>query len=794
MKKIKIPSEGTWQKVFTVKELFGGTSPAVIAKSTATGALYCAAGFVLGRTPLLFDAFPMGLALLCAAEKKALWILLGLVASTFSVEAQNTVFSPVMYIFAYLFAYVLRFAALMFADRPEGFRLRDLFSERIKETFSLIFRNRYTESLSLRMSCASISALTVGIYMLRAGQYRYYDLFGALFMILASPTFTFLYSGAFEEETEDNFQRIMRRISACTLLFSCVYALRETSLLGVSLAVFASYFSVMYTARRRMGLLLSLLTAFSAGMAVSPSLAPAFMLSSAVLNMTREKMGTSNILLSVAAGLLWGGFIDGVGGITHLLPGFLTAALAESAFDALTSLSEAKKESDAIPLTTTSAKERLEQLSETFMSLSKKLSELSGMDKRPSPVETRGLCLDCAENLCRDCSKDDECHTEKNYGVLSERIETVFSQLMKKGRVEKDELPEHLTESCHRWEQLLHDSNTAYASLLREAVMRDKIELFALDYEAVSRIISEAAQAESEENARNSALETQIIKFSRKNGLGFDRVAAYGERNPHIVIGKIGRTAQEMKTSRLRQLMGEACGFPVTQPVFNIRGGDISMSFEADQRFSAQVGFACEGVGGQVCGDTVDSFRCGNRVYTLISDGMGSGESAAAASGICREFLCRMLEGNNRKETAARMLGTVLRSKGDECSATVDLAELDTVTGELSFLKSGATSSFVKRGEKLFSLSAKTMPVGILRGYDGEVTKFIACDGDVAILVSDGVSSMPECCLWLTEMLGGGDEFFDDPEKAARAIVCEARRRGSADDISAAVIKISKTA
>ena len=794
MKKIKIPSEGTVQRLFTVRELFGGVSPAVIAKNTASGALWCAAAFVLGRTPLLFDAFPMGLALLCAAEKNVLWILSGLAVSAFTVNAQNTVFSSVMYISAYLFAYLLRFAALIFADRPEGFYLRDLFSPRRKEAFFRIVRSRYTESLSLRMSCASISALTVGIYMLRAGDYRYYDLFGALFMILAAPTFAFLYSGFFAEGIEGNLSKVMRSISAGTLLFSCVYALRGTSLLGVSLSVFAGYFAVMYLCRQRKKLLYTLFLAFAAGMAVSPALSPSFMLAALVLTMTGEKMRTSNILLSGSAGLLWGGFAGGISGVTLLLPGFLTAALAESALDALLSVSTGKADVGEELCTQSGAKERLEQLSETFSALSEKLFELSSVEKRPSPVEIRGLCLDCTDRLCRECPKDGECHTEKNYALISERAEAIFSILMKKGRVEKEELPAHLTEGCHRWEQLLHDSNTAYASLLRDAVMRDKIELFALDYEAVSRIISEAAQTDEEENMRNYELESQIVKFSRKNGLGFDRIAVYGERNPRIVIGKIGRNAQEMKTSELKRLMNEACGFPVTQPIFNIHGADISVSFEAAERFSAQVGFACEGVDGQVCGDTVDFFRCGKRVYTLISDGMGSGEGAAMASGICREFLQRMLEGNNRKETAVRMLGTVLRSRGDECSATLDLAELDTVTGELSFLKSGAASSFVRRGEKLFSLTAKTMPVGILRGYDGEVTKFLACDGDVAILVSDGVSPSPECCLWLTEMLGTGGDFFADPEKAARAITAEARRQGSNDDVSAAVIKISKTA
>lgn len=794
MKKIKIPSVGTVQnESATVREvLLGGASPTVVARNTAVGALYALAGFVLGRTPLLFDAFPMGLSFLCAAEKNVLWILVGLAASSFAVSAENTVFSPLAYIVAYVFAYILRFAALIFAERPEGLSIRGFFSRNRRQTLELLLRHRYTESLSLRMASASVSALTIGIYMLRAGDYRYYDLFGALFMILSAPTFAFLYSGFSLDGEAEGITRIMRGISAATLLFSCIYALRGASLLGISLSAFAAFFAVIYLCRRKEKLPFTLFLSLAAGLGVSPAMAPAFMLAAAVLFAVRGGINTSNILLSGGAGLLWGGFAGGVSGVTLLLPAFMTAALAETAVDALKSVLAVKREEKAVSPPAVGAKERLDQLSDTFMALSEKLAELSHARNRPSPVEIRGLCLECANKLCRGCGKYDECHTEKSYSILSERIEEICALLLQKGRAETDDIPTYLADGCRRWEQLVHDTNAAYASLLREAVMRDKIELFALDYEAVSRIIAEAAQSEEEANTRNFSLEEGLNRFSRKNGLGFERIAVYGEKKPRIEIGRIGRVAQEAKTSELRRLMCEACGFPVTRPVFNVSGTDISMSFEAAEQFSAQVGTASEGAVDGVCGDTVSHFKCGRSIYTLISDGMGSGDSAKLASSICGEFLQRMLEGNNRKETAVRMLGTVLRSKGDECSATLDLAELDTVTGELSFLKSGAATSFVRREERLFSLSAKTMPVGIMRGYDGEVTKFTACDGDVAILVSDGVSPVPECCPWLMEMLESGEEFYSDPAAASKAIVAEARRRGSVDDISAAVIKISK--
>ncbi len=795
MKDVKVAARGFLERGSeTVREaFFGGASASMAAKATVEGALLAAAGLLLGRTPLLFDSFPMGLSLLCASEKSAVWILAGLIVSVFTVSAEDIVFSPAVYIGAYIFAYLLRMAALVLVDRPEGVSVGGLLRHDRKGTLIRIIRYRYTEGLSLKMACASVAALVIGIYTLRAGEYRYYDLFAALFTILAAPMFTFLYSGIFSERRDgDTFSGILYGISVCTLLFSCIYSLRGAQPLGISASALAGFFTVIYMCRRKEKFLFILILSFAAGLAVSPVLAPSFMLAAAALSASGGGISTSNILFGAAMSLLWGGFAGGLSGVTMLLPAFMTAALAESALDAFVSLFGARTAAAAVPIPSYSAGERLERLSETFMALSQKLAELSHVEKRPSSVEVRGLCLDCSQRLCQNCSMRDGCYREESYGVISDRISHIHSLIMQKGRAEISELPEHLRCGCHKTEQLICDVNASYASLLRESVMRDKSELFALDYEAVSRIISDAARSESEDSTRNAALESRLRKFSQRKGLGFERIAVFGDKSPRLMVGRIGRVAQETRTEELRCMLSDACGFPVTLPVFNIRGGDISMTFEAAECFDAEIGTAVMGKDGEECGDSVRSFKCGGKIYALISDGMGSGDAAMLSSAICSEFMQRMLEGGNRKETAVRMLGAVLRSKGDECSATVDLAELDTVSGELSFLKSGAAPSFVRRGEKLFSLSAKTMPLGILSRYDGEITKFTAEDGDVAILLSDGVSGTPEGCPWLMELLGSDGILSGDPPSVAEDIALKARENGSCDDISVAVIKISR--
>ena len=141
-------------------------------------------------------------------------------------------------------------------------------------------------------------------------------------------------------------------------------------------------------------------------------------------------------------------------------------------------------------------------------------------------------------------------------------------------------------------------------------------------------------------------------------------------------------------------------------------------------------------------------------------------------------------------DTALKMLNSMIRARGGECSATVDLMELDLMNGAVRFVKSGAAPSFVIRDGRLFRLQSKTVPIGIMRALDAEMIRFEAMAGDVIVMLSDGVAKSFEDCPWLYDLLGGDKLSPDDPEKAARTIVKYAVENGSADDITAGVVVI----
>ena len=118
--------------------------------------------------------------------------------------------------------------------------------------------------------------------------------------------------------------------------------------------------------------------------------------------------------------------------------------------------------------------------------------------------------------------------------------------------------------------------------------------------------------------------------------------------------------------------------------------------------------------------------------------------------------------------------------------------EIDLVTGEAAFLKSGAVPSYVLRGETLLRVSSDTYPIGIMPSISSEMTCLSLREGDLILLCSDGVCRDAEenaDSPWFEEILRR--RAADDTEEIAREILrCAQETEGYADDRSVVVMRI----
>jgi stage II sporulation protein E len=115
--------------------------------------------------------------------------------------------------------------------------------------------------------------------------------------------------------------------------------------------------------------------------------------------------------------------------------------------------------------------------------------------------------------------------------------------------------------------------------------------------------------------------------------------------------------------------------------------------------------------------------------------------------------------------------------------------ELDLMSGVASFIKSGAAPTYIARQGTVYKVSARTMPVGIIKDADARITKFDTKKGDVIVMISDGVTQGKEECPWLFDLLRTHAERTE-PERLADLIVKYAKGEGVSDDISVLIIQI----
>jgi stage II sporulation protein E len=195
------------------------------------------------------------------------------------------------------------------------------------------------------------------------------------------------------------------------------------------------------------------------------------------------------------------------------------------------------------------------------------------------------------------------------------------------------------------------------------------------------------------------------------------------------------------------------------------------------------------------CGDHIALFKSDSACfYALISDGMGSGEEASLTSDVCALFLEKMLSAGNRVELSVRMLNSFIRQKnngtGEECSATVDLMELDLMSGRAVFAKNGAAPTYVVRGGRVYKIRSRTLPIGILRDSDPQLLRFRMYPGDVVVMVSDGVTNGNDECPWLIDLLSS--PLPDSMDSLRMKILRHAIASGSPDDLSAIAIRVEE--
>jgi stage II sporulation protein E len=656
-----------------------------------------------------------------------------------------------------------------------------------------LFSNLFCEDTILRVFISLFVSLGIGIYFVIANGFLYYDIFALVFLITIVPILTYALSGLWEEKGAKK----QLLIALLSLSFLVAYFLSGKEIGGIDFSILISYALVLYISKTTSSLYACALGTVL-GLCINPLFAPVFGICALISGLIWRASTFLSILCAFILSCGYGIFVGGYNAIAYLIPEILGASLIMYPVlrfelipvpTLLSHHSEEKSTTREIELKIRNdmSRENISNMSRAFSEIAEVFYDVSKSTRAPSRENTEKLCLEVCESYCYLCPKGEICW-KKDQETTENSLKALSEGLFFLGEAKKSALEEKFVHRCPNVDKIIDGVNTTSKNIFREGIKNDRLELSASSFELTSRLLNSVAFCDGDFE-RNLTLRNSIVRLVSRLGIRCDNVEVFGIRKKRILLLGVDVVRSNTTLEELKNELERELNIPLGEPscIYNEDTANIEINELPLYKLSGEVASASLDKASN--GDSATTFKNDfDKEYFLLADGMGSGASAHITSFMCVSFLEKILGVSKESEIALSMLNSFVRAKSVECSSSIDLLEVDVTTGESSFYKSGACASFIKRGDKVFSVSSKTAPIGIMKRLDCQRLSFTFNAGDICIMISDGVIGNKGDISWLQKAISELDTT--DPKEIAGALLSLAKQKStSCDDMTIYAIK-----
>ena len=756
-------------------------------------------GFLLSRCHLIMGARPLGLAFVAVLPTGVWPALGGVVIGSLSLGLEGIIFASSAVIITLLRAIV--------SAPDRRFEGGELFSE----------------SVMLRLSISVLGGFVVSVYEVLMLKLSEATLLFGLVMIIVTPLATFALSGLFStgislkglisgsdnilksksDDRDERYNKIFFQISALTLIFFVGLSLKNVNIVGIS---FSYIFSATITllAAKRFGGLRAMAVGFISSLSVSGTLSVSFALAGLCSGVMFSFGGGYAIIAGGVALCAFSAYSSGLNGLLSTLPEYAVACaltlpllkkIPEQETDSSTEEEPTETAEDMVGTMALAYQNRytgsLDSLEAALTNLSKVINEHTKPTSKLSKEEYRDIIIGVAENRCIGCADGMLCAKEDIRPSIK-NADKLAGMLCEGKKITAQDLNTD-TEFCHMAKLLSEEINREAGRKEQESYLLTGTTGAAEEYELISGLISRARANDNSERAVDNSMTPTLTDAFHNCGFKNGTIRAFGERRKHFILAGEDESGVKISSFELRKSIEKAADVRLGTPEYFRRGKMVLMECDIRPRYKVSVATAAmPGKANEVSGDTAISFETKNDCfYSLISDGMGSGTVAKQTSSFAADFIKNAMDIGAAKETLILMLNHNIRARREECSATIDLFELDLLNGNGVFLKSGAAPSYIKRDSSIFRIRSQTAPIGLLRSIDTEKISVEIRRGDYIFMMSDGIADSAEDAPWLLLLLG------EPPKKNlteyAEYILNEAKKNSRVqDDMSITVIRVEE--
>ncbi len=345
------------------------------------------------------------------------------------------------------------------------------------------------------------------------------------------------------------------------------------------------------------------------------------------------------------------------------------------------------------------------------------------------------VCTDCS--LCRFCW-----HKEKQKTVSL--LENMITVMESKNILSKKDVPKDFSKMCIRSDGFISELNKNFESFKVTKMWSGKVneskKLVAEQFKNISMILENLGQNLEKKLLFSPELETKILTAFDKIGVSVGELLIMSDEGFIVEVRKPTYRAGEC-SDKMCDALSEI--FEVSMVYQN--GENNALLFYQKPEFSLSLDICNRPRRNSgVCGDCCREFSFApGRHAIILSDGMGSGEHANFQSNVVTSLAQKLLSGGMKSETCVRLINNILMANADkESFATVDLCVINLYSGMIEFVKTGAASSYIKKGTENVSITSSSLPAGLIPVVDADFCVKYAEDEDILVMASDGISDV----------------------------------------------------
>lgn len=442
---------------------------------------------------------------------------------------------------------------------------------------------------------------------------------------------------------------------------------------------------------------------------------------------------------------------------------------------------------------------RLQNAAAALTGVSSVVEQVSEKLNKINSPDSEAVYRRASEKVCGKCALRDVC---ANSGEsVPQRLSALSACMRNGGAISGADVSEVLGSRCIREDELAGEINSGrgYDIAARSArtrvaqvrsVINEQLGSVGMMLDELGREI-DAAERPDEHAAR------LLASRLTADGYGVDGVrctaAPSGRQTVTVQLQPEG--GGRVDREDIADLTGECLGGVFECERTERRNGALWLKLRQKPVYALSVGGAqhCHS-GEQLCGDAYETFEDDEgSAFVLLSDGMGSGGRAAIDGAMTCGLLSGLLAGGFGFDSAVRLVNASLMIKSEEESlATVDCLRLNLFSGRAVFCKAGAAQSYYVRDGAVTRVDIQSLPLGILCETDTAGYGFTARDGDLIVMLSDGVPT--DDSLWFEKLL----EHYEGepPAEFARFLLQQASSRrlpGEDDDITVLVGAVQRS-